>query len=344
VFGNFGNHYPQIPIAYFAESQKAALSDASGVMKIESADVFRLPYRFSDEPEAPLYVVDAARERAAIDVMRRSDFAQNPTVREVKLQPACRVSGEVTSVGLPANVSIGRVTSLVYLPGNFSMRSITSVFDSGQFEFLLPPGDYMLSFHAANALGTIRHLAVAPGVKSLHLRLDLVPARLPSLIGQPAPELRSVKGWKNTPPIKLSDLRGKVVLLDFWGTWCGPCLSAMPDLMKLYDELHASGLEIVAVHDDSVESIAAMDEALAKVRDNFWKDRELPFRIALDGGGNAPVPGSGLYCRGATTALYGITSFPTTVLIDRDGKIMRTVNVTKAEDQKAIRDAVIPTK
>jgi thiol-disulfide isomerase/thioredoxin len=340
VFGNFGDRHPNIPVAYFAASEKGATSDSAGWMTIDAADVFHLPFRFSDEPEAPLYIVDATRERAAIEVVRRSDFAEHPQARQVVLRSACHITADVSCAGLPAGVSIGRVTALLAPPGDFAMRSLASSFDGGRFEFIAPPGEYVVWLNATNALGMNRHLRVAPETTSLHLRFDLVPARLPSLIGQPAPELRSIKGWKNTPPIQLTDLRGKVVLLDFWGTWCGPCLSAMPDLMSLYDELHAKGLEIVAVHDDSVESIAAMDEALAKVRDKFWKDRTLPFRIALDGGGPTPVPGSGLSCRGATTAEYGITSFPTTILIDREGKIVRTLNVTKDEDQQMVRDAV----
>src|SRR5829696_486322 len=113
--------------------------------------------------------------------------------------------------------------------------------------------------------------------------------RSPTLhLGKPAPELRKIKAWKNTPgggPLTLAGLRGKVVLLDFWGHWCYPCCQEMPSLMKFYDEHRAQGLEVIAVHDDSVASIDEMDRLLSKVRKDLWAGRDLPFPVALDGGG-----------------------------------------------------------
>ena len=143
-----------------------------------------------------------------------------------------------------------------------------------------------------------------------------------ALVGQPAPPLQAIKGWKNSPPLTLEELRGKVVLLEFWGHWCGPCVASMPELMKLYDEFKGQGLEVIAVHDDSAESIAEMDQKLTNTRKTLWSGRDLPFPVALDGGGESRVPYTSGTRRGKTNAAYGINEYPTTIAIGRDGRII----------------------
>jgi len=110
--------------------------------------------------------------------------------------------------------------------------------------------------------------------------------------------------------------------MDFWGYWCGPCVGATSELMKLHDEFHDKGLVVVAIHDDSAASIEEMDQKLETVRKNLWNWRDLPFLVALDGGGLTRVVHSATTARGATTAAYGIHSFPTSLLIGRDGKVL----------------------
>ena len=109
--------------------------------------------------------------------------------------------------------------------------------------------------------------------------------------------------------------------------------------MKLYDEFHDKGLVIVAVHDDSVGSIAEMDQKLQSIRARYWKGRDLPFVVALDGGGETRIVHSAGTTRGATTAAYGIRSFPTTLLIGRDGTLIGYVDPrgdARAEIQKRL--------
>jgi len=134
-----------------------------------------------------------------------------------------------------------------------------------------------------------------------------VSPQLKSLFGKPAPELNHIAEWKNGDPVKLADLRGHFVILDFWGYWCGPCIGAMPSLMDLHARYADEGVTIIAVHDPSVSSIAEIDRLLAdaKVKERLWGGRDLPFLVALDGG--------------QTTRMYGIESFPTTLLINREG-------------------------
>ena len=175
------------------------------------------------------------------------------------------------------------------------------------------------------------------------MQLDLPPKFIIALTGRPAPELRRVKGWDNGGPTTLADLRGKVVLLDFWGHWCGPCLAAMPELMALHDEFAGRGLEIIAVHDDSVASVAEMNAKLAGVPDDpdlGWGGRRLPFRVALDGGGETRIAGTANLTSGATTAAYGVQRWPTTVLIGRDGDVIGEVDVGDPEGRAKVEAAL----
>ena len=99
--------------------------------------------------------------------------------------------------------------------------------------------------------------------------------------------------------ITLSQLRGKAVLLNFWGTWCGPCRREMPEFQRVYDDRSADGFEILAVaYNDSFEAIASF-------RDEFG----LSFPLALDESG-------------AVNASYGIQTRPSSFLLDADGVIL----------------------
>ena len=96
--------------------------------------------------------------------------------------------------------------------------------------------------------------------------------------------------------VSLKDYRGKLVLVDFWGTWCKPCVAELPKLKKLHDVLQAHGFEIVGV---------AMDNK--KDLEKFTEKTELPWENIIDGDGEI-------------CDKYGIQAFPTTLLIDKEGK------------------------
>jgi thiol-disulfide isomerase/thioredoxin len=157
----------------------------------------------------------------------------------------------------------------------------------------------------------------------LSVTLDLPANRLAELKGQTAPEFRHIKGWINSEPLKLTDLQGQFVLLDFWGYWCGPCVSAMPDLMEFHDKLGKYGLTIIAVHDDSLGSIEELQEKLKDLSKKRWSGQSIPFAVTLDGGGETKIDGTDRTARGATTAAYGIQTWPTSILIDRNGNIVK---------------------
>ena len=97
----------------------------------------------------------------------------------------------------------------------------------------------------------------------------------------------------------LSGLKGKVVFLNFWATWCGPCRAEMPSMEAVYHKFREKGLEMLAVNIQEKET-----DVLA-----FMESNKLSFPSALDQ-------------EGSVSSSYGIQSIPTTFLIDREGKIV----------------------
>jgi peroxiredoxin len=120
-------------------------------------------------------------------------------------------------------------------------------------------------------------------------------------IGTPAPEFQLTDMQGRT--VALSDLRGKVVLLNFWATWCFPCRVEMPSMEEAYQSFRSQGLEVLAV---------SVDEQGARVTKPFQEEKGLTFRILHDTD----------YQVGLT---YGARSLPMTYLIDRQGIIKHRV-------------------
>jgi thiol-disulfide isomerase/thioredoxin len=319
------------------------VSDSNGEVSLVASRAFNptdLGSGYLDLGVSPLVVVDEPRRLIALLELKLSDF--DGRSREIRLQPGCRISGEVISLGLRDMGKVPQhIAAFAAKPGQVVTRAIFSGTKGRHFELLVPPGDYEIYADASACYSIRRYIHVAPGRREYNLLIDLPPRVLPDqLLGQPAPELRQLKGWKNGGPEKLADLRGKVVLLDFWGYWCGPCVASMPYLMELHDKYRNLGLVVIAIHDDSVDSFSDLDRRLTKARKEFWGGRDLPFLIALDGGGEVLVPGTGRFARGATTAAYRVNFFPTTLLVGRDGTIAGSVELYKPDTHHEIEKLI----
>lgn len=85
----------------------------------------------------------------------------------------------------------------------------------------------------------ISNLKEAGQTKSLESTMQLM-----NLIGEPAPELFA-ETWLNSRPLKLKDLRGKAVVIDFWATWCSPCRAVIPSLVETYEQHKSGGLVVL---------------------------------------------------------------------------------------------------
>jgi peroxiredoxin len=101
-------------------------------------------------------------------------------------------------------------------------------------------------------------------------------------------------------PVSLSGYKGKVVLLNFWATWCPPCRQEMPTLQKHYTDYEAQGLVVVGVE---------AGEPKAEVQD-FVTEQHLTFPVLPDE-------------KTTVTDMYRVSALPTTFVIDREGVIVR---------------------
>jgi uncharacterized protein (TIGR03435 family) len=137
----------------------------------------------------------------------------------------------------------------------------------------------------------------------------LAPAQVK--VGAPAPELGLEKVL--VPPSgavpTMASLKGKAVLLEFWGTWCGHCIEALPHLEQLHRKFSGRGVEFLSVTDEREKLVA-----------DFLKDTKMAGTVALD-------------TDGSLFKAYQANALPTTVLIDRQGNVAGIAHPNSVSDE-----------
>jgi len=105
-------------------------------------------------------------------------------------------------------------------------------------------------------------------------------------------------------PLSIAGYKGKVVMLDFWATWCGPCVGEVPNVAAVYAKYHDKGFEIIGI---SLDREGDKDKLIS-----FTKEHNMPWRQYFDG----------KFWSNELAVKYGIQSIPATFLLDGSGKII----------------------
>jgi len=150
-------------------------------------------------------------------------------------------------------------------------------------------------------------LAPFPGQDEM-MRMDLV--------GAFAPAWKDLQAVRGSFPTTVGPLRGRVTVLDFWATWCGPCRVFVPKLAALQTRYGAQGLNVIGVSTEDAKDVAL-----------FAERATMPYAVAVDQ-------------RGQTTRSYGVFSLPTIVVIDKRG-VVRDVAIGYDSAEDSWLDATV---
>ena len=229
----------------------------------------------------------------------------------IRLQPGIPVSGTVVDpLGRPVAGAAIRVMK-GWATGARTYRSAAD----GRFTIPhLTKGVIPISFTFGELTANEKYVVDGKGDLKVELRAPKstvatatakpIPA-IPIKVGQPAAAWH-VREWTDGKTRSLADSRGKVVFLDFWGIWCGPCVKSLPVLEKLRAKYEPRGVVFASIHTPG--------DTLANIRKLF--DLEHISLISTVDDGQEDDIGSG-----TTARAYGVQGYPTHVLIDRSGKI-----------------------
>ena len=134
--------------------------------------------------------------------------------------------------------------------------------------------------------------------------------------GKMAPEISLAASLNSPGALSLAGAKGKVVLLEFWATWCPPCRASIPHLQKLHDTYNKKGLVVLSVTDEDLETVR-----------EFVADQRMTFPVGIDDNLK-------------TTTTYGIQSIPAAFLIDVAGRVIwqgHTMELKEAQVEAALK-------
>lgn len=139
----------------------------------------------------------------------------------------------------------------------------------------------------------------------------------PTAIGKPA--VQFIKKDKDGKEINLANYKGKIVLLDFWGSWCGPCRASHPHLKELYAKYQSKGFEIIAIASETAKTPEEQREK--------WLAA-----IQKDGINWVHVLNNEDKATQDLVKEFRVTAFPTKIMLDKDGKILLRITASATDD------------
>ena len=207
---------------------------------------------------------------------------------------------EAARPGDDAAKQLGKVIEAVKAhlsEGQFDPQDVGLAMRAGQLTEQI--GNAELAIETHTTLGKILAASKNVRIAEMGVMMQGVARRL-GLVGKQMKVEGTLLGGK---ALDWAAYRGKVVLVDFWATWCGPCIREVPNLKKLHEAYHDRGFEIVGLSLDSDR------ERL----EGFIEQAEIPWATVYSDEGRSP-----------TIAYYGVMGIPTMILVGKDGKVLST--------------------
>ncbi|HWB07863.1 MAG TPA: TIGR03067 domain-containing protein [Pirellulales bacterium] len=274
----------------------------------------------------PIIAVHPDRDKMAIRFVPASDLGRQ---QELALENVCHIHGHCQFEGMTESVEVGiglESSAGQYIGFLSTRRELTPEGLRVDFQVRVPPGDYVLkSGRSSRHSGFSIPVTVRAGENELDLGTTTVPATgAVALRGKPAPELELI--WRAGQETTWEKLRGKVVVLDFWGTWCGPCVDDMPLLMDVADQFRGKPVEWLSVHTPNLKTFDELDREITTCQEKSWNKRTLPFTTVLDRSAT-----DGEYS-GQTSRRYGVAEWPTLIVVDQQGQVVGPISKKKLAD------------
>jgi len=267
----------------------------------------RVRLRYASEPLASELEAD---ERTGFIYVSRSPYSTDGTMTRENLQfgpVADRVGRLLPTVNIEVTFNKGQLSH--FSAHHVVKADLDATFTDADFAIAAPAGTNVLDFRSDhdNPKSRVAREAVPDVLAFANAIPDRTRAIWPRLrYGTPAPKLAlaawlTQKGKAETP-----NLKGKIVLIDFWGTTCGPCIAELPDVQAAAKKYAESDLVLIGLHD-----------AGAKVEDvtGFASKHELTYLLGID----RPADKGSSF--GATFQAFGIRAIPNAAVIDREGRI-----------------------
>ncbi|HEU4770459.1 MAG TPA: TlpA disulfide reductase family protein [Pyrinomonadaceae bacterium] len=213
-------------------------------------------------------------------------------------------------------VKSGLVLSDAYVKSNQKDKAIAMLEELRRLSLSLPSANLYKRM-------TNRLLVIQPGMEPLKIfeELATLPATAP-------PEITATQ-WIDQAPVKLSNLRGKVVLLDFWAPWCGPCRITLPKFSSWHNAYKDKGLVVLGMtkyYGHADQRPVSRSEELVYLRE-FKKRNRLPYGIVV---GESTV----------NDLNYGVFSIPTSFLLDRKGMVRFISNGAEEDELEELEQMI----